>query len=82
MHTEIIPGDIVEIETGINRERETVTVHRVHTYDTGDRSIRYSYPCNPRGIDWSGFIPKKGYVKLVARGIGAWREAPVSLLPA
>lgn len=67
---EILPGDIISTPTGITRTPETIVVHSVHTYETGDISIRYRYACNPRGVDWSGFIPHdEQETKLVARGI-------------
>ena len=67
---EIQPGDIIATPTGITRTPETVVVHSVHTYDTGDISIRYRYASNPRGVDWSGFISRNEQeTRLVARGI-------------
>ena len=67
---EIQPGDIITTPTGITRTPETIVVHSVHTYDTGDISIRYRYASNPRGVDWSGFIAHDEHeTTLVARGI-------------
>lgn len=71
MHTcNIITGDIIAKPVGITRTLETIVVHSVHTYDTGDISIRYRYASNPRGVDWSGFISHdEQETRLVARGI-------------
>lgn len=67
---EITPGDIITRPTGITRTPETVVIHSIHTYDTGDVSIRYRYASNPRGVDWTGFITHdEQSLKLVARGI-------------
>ena len=81
MHV-ICPGDIVEIETGITRDREIVTIHRIHTYDSGDMSIRHSYTSTPRRVDWSCFLPKDGHLRLLAHGIGHARAVVHSMLPA
>ena len=67
---EILPGDIITTPTGLYRTLETIVVHSIHTYATGDLSIRYRYACNPRGVDWSGFIAHdEQETRLVARGI-------------
>lgn len=67
---EIQPGDIISKPTGITRTPETIVVHSVHTYDTGDISIRYRYASWPRGVDCKGFIPHdEQETRLVARGI-------------
>ncbi len=67
---EIQPGDIIVKPIGITRTLETVVVHSVHTYDTGDISIRYRYASWPRGVDCRGFIAHdEREIRLVARGI-------------
>ena len=67
---DIRPGDIIRYPVGIDRTPATVTVHDVHTYDTGGLSIRYRYTSNPRGIDWSGYIAADDAdVAILSRGV-------------
>jgi len=51
--------DIIDIPQGIHRKIERVVILNVHTYDTGDLSIRFRYASNRhRGVDWRGFLDK------------------------
>lgn len=78
---DIRPGDVLEYPYGIRREIDVITVHDVHTYPTGDISIRYSFTSNPHGIDWSGFIDRDDPdVRVISRGVAAVRTTIRSLL--
>ena len=77
----LIPGDIVIIEWGTQRIPEAVCIHSVHTYETGDMSIRYRFASNPRGVDWSGFVAHDdASVRVIARGIAHVDEHTRSML--
>ena len=75
-------GDIAVIPFGINREPVRACIHRVHTYDTGDMSIRWRFADNPQGIDWNGFIDANDPdVKILARGIAHVDSDVRSMIP-
>lgn len=82
MHAwEVRAGDVIEYPSGINRDLDIVTIHHVHTYATGDLSIRYRYTSNPRGIDWSGFIAvTETGLRLLSRGVAQVHSEIRSLL--
>lgn len=68
--SDIRPGDVISAPLGITRTHETIVIHDIYIYNTGDVSIRYRYASNPRGIDWSGFVSHdEAETRLVARGI-------------
>ena len=78
----LAPGDIAVIPYGVNREPISVCIHSVHTYPSGDMSVRYRYAENPKGVDWSGFI-KHGDpdVRIKARGISQVDTITRTMLP-
>lgn len=78
---DIRPGDIVRVPFGVNRLPEVVTIHSVHTYDSGDLSVRFRFTSNPRGIDWSGFIAAGDPdLHLLSRGVAAVDDQTRSML--
>ena len=79
---EVQPGDVIQTGFGINREPVVVIVHDVHRYDTGALSIRARFASNPRGVDWSMFIPvEEPMLDLVARGVARIDSHVRSLIP-
>lgn len=79
---EVLVGDIIRVPFGMHREIETVTIHAIHIHDDGALSVRFRYTSNPRGIDWSGFIPAdENALVLVARGVAQVDNGIRSLLP-
>ncbi len=51
------PFDVIRFPSGVNRQPTEGIVLNMHTYETGDVSMRWRYASNRhRGIDWRGFI--------------------------
>ena len=77
----LIPGDVIRVATGIHREIDTFVVHGIHEYPNGAMSLRARYASNPRGVDWSLFVPAdEPTLELVARGVAKWDTHARSML--
>lgn len=54
--TDLVPGDIFTLLFGVKNRPERALLIDAHDYPTGERSIRWRYADNPRGVDWRGFF--------------------------
>lgn len=81
--SDIRPGDLIRIATGVTREIEDFVVHAVFPLEDGSLSLRARYASNPRGVDWSLHVPAvSSMLAVVSRGVARVEDTPRMLLNA